>query len=90
MLVVVSCLYLKMSLMGALVVDLQLRHAWPFVEGYNRYQLGPWGLRTLGQFVLSSKEESLACASCVHRLYLLHRDYHFHVNKIGETVSIKL
>ena len=65
----------------------QLKFRQPFVERCVKYFLEPWGLPTLRFFVKSSHEESMACASCVHRLWLLHRDYYFHVTGVGEQVG---
>ena len=49
------------------------------MERTSRYSSQPWGVPSLGAWILSSRHEAKACASCVHRLWLLHQDYHLHV-----------
>lgn len=50
------------------------------------YQQEPWGLPLLRRFVQSSWDESIANALCIYRLYLIHRDYYYHVTGVGEQV----
>jgi hypothetical protein len=61
----------------------------PLSEPDRALYTEPWGLSTLRALVLSSRTEQRACASCIHRLWLLHQDYlHFVSGKASSSPHV--